>query len=45
MLTAAVVMKREPKVPPWRQAKINKEKEEREQREKLEQHGEELLKD
>ncbi|RGP73832.1 hypothetical protein FSPOR_1526 [Fusarium sporotrichioides] len=40
-----LVMKREPKVPPWRQAKINKEKEEQEKREKLEQHGEGLLKD
>ncbi|KAG8360232.1 hypothetical protein FVEN_g1943 [Fusarium venenatum] len=44
-----LVMKREPKVPPWRQAKINKEKEkekeEREQIEKREQHGEELSRD
>lgn len=38
-------MKREPKVPPWKQAKINKEKEEQEQREKLEKEGEVLLKD
>ena len=41
----AVVMKREPKVPPWKQAKINKEKEEKEQQEKLEKEGEVLLKD
>ncbi|KAJ4129325.1 hypothetical protein NW768_007862 [Fusarium equiseti] len=40
-----LVMKREPKVPPWKQAKINKEKEEKEQREKLEKEGEVLLKD
>ncbi|KAL4728350.1 hypothetical protein ACLX1H_005094 [Fusarium chlamydosporum] len=40
-----LVMKREQKVPPWKQARINKEKEEREQREKLQQNGEELLKD
>ncbi|KAJ4009336.1 hypothetical protein NW752_009637 [Fusarium irregulare] len=40
-----LVMKREPKVPPWKQAKINKEKEEKEQQEKLEKEGEVLLKD
>ncbi|RGP81619.1 hypothetical protein FLONG3_219 [Fusarium longipes] len=40
-----LVMKREPKVPPWKQAKINKEREEREQKEKLEQQGEEPIKE
>jgi hypothetical protein len=38
-------MKREQKVPPWKQAKLNKEKEEREklEREKLTQEGEQVL--
>ncbi|KAM0262060.1 hypothetical protein ACHAPA_009423 [Fusarium lateritium] len=40
-----LVMKREQKVPPWKQAKLNKEKEEREklEKEKLTQEGEQIL--
>jgi hypothetical protein len=38
-------MKREQKVPPWKQARLNKEKEEREklEREKLTPEGEQVL--
>ncbi|KAH7251569.1 hypothetical protein BKA59DRAFT_472257 [Fusarium tricinctum] len=40
-----LVMKREQKVPPWKQARLNKEKEEREklEREKLTPEGEQVL--